>query len=77
MQLQVWAEFSRSVRGGASTGRVAAIVLTRMEKRTRNGGKMGIIGLSDPTGHYEVVVFSEGLQQFRDVLEPGTPVLRR
>ena len=75
MQLQVWAEFSRSVRGGASTGRVAAIVLTRMEKRTRNGGKMGIIGLSDPTGHYEVVVFSEGLQQFRDVLEPGTPVL--
>jgi DNA polymerase III subunit alpha len=75
MQLQFWAEFSRSVRGGASTGRVAAIVLTRMEKRTRNGGKMGIIGLSDPTGHYEVVVFSEGLQQFRDVLEPGTPVL--
>jgi DNA polymerase III subunit alpha len=75
MQLQFWAEFSRSVRGGASTGRVAAIVLTRMEKRTRNGGKMGIIGLSDPTGHYEVVVFSEGLQQFRDVLEPETPVL--
>ncbi|HEY7243469.1 MAG TPA: DNA polymerase III subunit alpha [Xanthobacteraceae bacterium] len=75
MHLQFWAEFSRSVRAGTSTGRVGAIVLTRMEKRTRNGGKMGIIGLSDPTGHYEVVVFSEGLQQFRDVLEPGTPVL--
>ena len=75
MQLQFWAEFSRSVRAGASTGRVAAMVLTRTEKRTRNGGKMGILGLSDPTGHYEVVVFSEGLQQFRDVLEPATPVL--
>jgi DNA polymerase-3 subunit alpha len=36
---------------------------------------MGIVGLSDPSGHYEAVVFSEGLQQFRDVLEPGVAVL--
>ena len=36
---------------------------------------MGIIGLSDPSGHYEAMVFSEGLQQFRDLLEPGTAVL--
>ena len=36
---------------------------------------MGIIGLSDPTGHYEAVMFSEGLPQYRDLLEPGTAVL--
>ena len=36
---------------------------------------MGIVGLSDPTGHYEAVIFSEGLQQFRDLLEPGAPLL--
>jgi DNA polymerase-3 subunit alpha len=36
---------------------------------------MGIMGLSDPTGHFEAVLFSEGLAQFRDVLEPGTAVL--
>jgi DNA polymerase-3 subunit alpha len=36
---------------------------------------MGIIGLSDPTGHFEAVLFSEGLAQYRDVLEPGTAVL--
>jgi DNA polymerase-3 subunit alpha len=36
---------------------------------------MGIIGLSDPSGHYEAVVFSEGLAQFRDLLEPGRAVL--
>jgi DNA polymerase-3 subunit alpha len=36
---------------------------------------MGIIGLSDPTGHYEAVIFAEGLQQYRDLLEPGTAVL--
>jgi DNA polymerase-3 subunit alpha len=36
---------------------------------------MGIIGLSDPTGHYEAVLFAEGLAQYRDLLEPGTAVL--
>jgi DNA polymerase-3 subunit alpha len=36
---------------------------------------MGIIGLSDPSGHYEAVVFAEGLAQFRDLLEPGKAVV--
>ena len=36
---------------------------------------MGIIGLSDPTGAYEAVIFSEGLAEYRDLLEPGTAVL--
>jgi DNA polymerase-3 subunit alpha len=36
---------------------------------------MGIIGLSDPTGHYEAVLFAEGLAQYRDLLETGTAVL--
>jgi DNA polymerase-3 subunit alpha len=46
-----------------------------MERRTKTGNKMGIMGLSDPTGHFEAVLFSEGLAQYRDVLEPGTAVL--
>jgi DNA polymerase III subunit alpha len=49
--------------------------VARTERRTRTGSKMGIIELSDPTGHYEAVVFSEGLAQFRDLLEPGVAVL--
>src|SRR5439155_15401517 len=28
-----------------------------------------------PTGHFEAVLFSEGLAQYRDVLEPGSAVL--
>jgi DNA polymerase-3 subunit alpha len=36
---------------------------------------MGIIGLSDPSGHYEAIIFQEGLEQYRDLLEPGTAVL--
>jgi DNA polymerase-3 subunit alpha len=75
MQVQSWSEFSRAVKSGATAGRVAATVVSRTERRTKTGNKMGIIGLSDPSGHYEAIVFAEGLQQFRDILEPGSPVL--
>jgi DNA polymerase III subunit alpha len=75
LQVQSWMEFSRSVKAGVSAGRVAATVVARTERRTKTGNKMGIIGLSDPSGHYEAVIFAEGLQQYRDLLEPGTAVL--
>ncbi len=75
MRVQSWVEFSRSVKAGASAGRVAGSVVSRQERRTRTGSKMGIIGLSDPSGHYEAVLFSEGLAQYRDQLEPGRAVL--
>jgi len=75
LRVQSWAEFSRAVKSGATAGKVAATVVSRMERRTKTGNKMGIMGLSDPTGHFEAVLFSEGLAQYRDVLEPGAAVL--
>jgi DNA polymerase-3 subunit alpha len=75
LRVQPWADFSRAVRSGASAGRLAATVVSRTERRIKSGSKMGIIGLSDPTGHFEAVVFAEGLAQFRDLLEPGNAVL--
>jgi DNA polymerase III subunit alpha len=75
LRVQSWAEFSRAVKAGAGAGRVAGTVVARTERRTRNGTKMGIIGLSDPSGHYEAVLFAEGLAQYRDLLEPGSAVL--
>ena len=75
MKVLNWGEFARSVRAGATAGRTAATVVSRMERRTKTGNKMGIIGLSDPSGQYEAVLFQEGLQQYRDLLEPGSAVL--
>ena len=75
LRVQSWAEFARAVKAGAGAGRVAGTVVARTERRTRTGTKMGIIGLSDPSGHYEAVLFAEGLAQYRDLLEPGTAVL--
>ena len=75
LKVQSWTEFSRAVKAGATAGRVAATVVERTERRTKTGNKMGILGLSDPTGHYEAVIFAEGLQQYREMLEPGSQVL--
>jgi DNA polymerase-3 subunit alpha len=75
LRVQSWVEFARAVKAGATAGRVAGTVVSRQERRTRTGSKMGIIGLSDPTGAFEAVIFSEGLAEHRDLLEPGSAVL--
>jgi len=53
----------------------AATVLDRTERRTKSGTKMGIVQLSDQSGQYEAILFQEGLNQYRDLLEKGTAVL--
>jgi DNA polymerase-3 subunit alpha len=75
LRVQSWADFSRSVKAGATMGKIAATVLDRQERRTRSGSKMGIFSLSDQTGHFEAIIFSEGLNQYRDLLEPGRAVV--
>ena len=71
LRVQKWVDFCRAVKGGVSVGRVAATVLDRYERRTKSGSKMGVVMLSDQTGHFEAIVFQEGLQKYRDLLEPG------
>jgi len=50
-------------------------VVTRAERRTKTGNKMGIFEFSDPSGQFEAIIFQEGLDQYRDLLEPGKAVL--
>jgi DNA polymerase-3 subunit alpha len=75
MRVPTHAEFIRAVRAGAGFGRLAATVIDRQERRTRSGTKMGVVNLSDQSGQFEVVLFSERLAQYRDMLETGRVVL--
>jgi len=75
LRIEPFAQFARSVRQGASAGRLAGVVTARQERRTKTGNKMGIVTFSDPSGHFEGVLFSEGLALYRDLLEPGRAVL--
>jgi DNA polymerase III subunit alpha len=78
MRVQRFSDFARTVRAaGVSMARVAASVIDRSERRTRTGNKMGIVQFSDQSGHFEAVLFAEGLQKFRDLLEPGKAVILR
>ncbi len=75
LRVQRWADFARAVKQGASSGRLAATVLDRAERRTKSGSKMGIVQLSDQSGQYEAILFQEGLNQYRDLLEKGASLL--
>ncbi len=71
LRVQTFADFSGAVRKGATAGRLAGTVTSRQERKTRTGNKMGIVAFSDSSGQFEAVLFSEGLAQYRDLLEPG------
>ncbi|MBW9066240.1 DNA polymerase III subunit alpha [Rhizobium herbae] len=71
MRVQTFADFAASVKKGATAGRLAGTVTSKQERKTRTGNKMGIIAFSDSTGQFEAVLFSEALNQYRDLLEPG------
>ena len=75
MRVQTFADFSNAVRQGATAGRLAGTVTSKQERKTRTGNKMGIVMFSDSSGQYEAVLFSEGLAQYRDLLEPGNALV--
>ena len=74
-RVQNWVQFLSNVRKGAPAGKLAGTVISRQERNTRTGNRMGIVQLSDSTGQFEAVLFSEGLAKFRDLLEPGNSVV--
>ncbi|MBO6755579.1 MAG: DNA polymerase III subunit alpha [Roseibium sp.] len=75
MRVQPWAKFAEAVKQGASNGRLAGTVISKQERKTRTGTRMGIVRLSDATGQFEGLLFKEKLGQFADMLEPGRSVV--
>jgi DNA polymerase-3 subunit alpha len=76
--IETWASFyDKAVNKGASAARLAGTVIHRQERRSKSGNRFAFVGLSDPTGQYEAICFSDTLAQARDLLEPGTSVLGR
>jgi DNA polymerase-3 subunit alpha len=75
LRVQNWGEFQMAVKRGAAAGRLAGTISSRQERRTRTGNKMCVMQLSDASGQYEAVMFSETLAQYRDLIEPGRSVV--
>ncbi len=54
---------------------MAGVLLKKQEKVSQKGSKYAFLQLSDPTGIYEVTLFSELLAAARDYLVPGESLL--
>ena len=61
----------------AGNYQMAGVILKKQEKVSQKGSKYAFLQLSDPTGIYEVTLFSELLHASREFLEPGRSVLLR
>ncbi|MEL6523728.1 MAG: OB-fold nucleic acid binding domain-containing protein, partial [Pseudomonadota bacterium] len=68
---QVTAEAER----GPAVVKLAGSVSGRQERKSARGNRFAFAQLSDPTGLYEITVFSDVLDQARDHLEAGSNVV--
>ena len=55
--------------------KMAGSVSVCQERKSARGNRFAFVGLSDPTGLYEVTVFSDVLETTRDLLQPGRNVV--
>ncbi|MBR9766158.1 MAG: DNA polymerase III subunit alpha, partial [Rhodobacteraceae bacterium] len=55
--------------------KLAGIVTGRQERKSARGNRFAFAQLSDPTGAYEVTIFSETLEKSREFLENGSKVV--
>ena len=60
---------------GACVTKLAGSIAGKQERKSAKGNRFAFIQLSDPTGLYEVTVFSDTLEAARDVIEVGANVV--
>ncbi|WP_395541696.1 DNA polymerase III subunit alpha [Neotabrizicola sp. sgz301269] len=62
-------------RGAPMVAKLAGSVSAKQERKSAKGNRFAFVSLSDPTGLYEVTVFSDVLETARENLEPGRNVV--
>ncbi len=70
-----YADLIADARRSSVKATLAGTVIRRQERRGRSGDPFAFVGLSDPSGMFEVMVFSEALAASRPFLEAGRSIL--
>ena len=65
----------QSISGRSCRAVVRGVVISRQERTSAKGKRFAFVQLSDTSGVYEIVVFSELLATARELLEGGQRVL--
>ncbi len=68
-------EVAAAAERGPLVAKMAGSVAGRKERKSARGNRYAFVQLSDPSGLYEVTVFSETLEAARDYLEAGSNVV--
>ena len=68
-------ELTDKARSGPCVAKLAGRVSGRQERKSARGNRFAFAQLSDPTGAYEVTIFSETLEKCREHLETGSKVV--
>ncbi|MFV2092838.1 MAG: OB-fold nucleic acid binding domain-containing protein, partial [Hyphomicrobiales bacterium] len=75
-KISSWREFETAARDhGHTAGRIAGIVTSFRDRRSRSGSRFAFAGFSDPSGHFEAVIFSDVLAEAADNLKVGQAVI--
>jgi DNA polymerase III subunit alpha len=70
-----YADLLSDARRGTVKATLAGTVIRKQERRGKSGDMFAFVGLSDPSGMYEAMMFSEALTASRALLEAGKAVL--
>ncbi len=69
-------EVMQNIRAGDSIkANMAACVESFQKRLSKSGNKYAFVGLSDATGSFEALLFSEGIIKYEETLSSGVPVL--
>ena len=68
-------EVAAKAERGPFIGRMAGVVAGRQERKSARGNRFAFAQLSDPTGQYEVTLFSDTLEAAREHLETGSRII--
>ena len=67
--------FAELLSRGNRAELVAGTVTALQQRKSKKGNPFAFLSLSDPTGQFELVVFSEALSQYRHLMEPGNAIV--
>ena len=74
-QVMTLDEVTARAQKGAAIVKMAGTVSGRQERKSARGNRFAFVQLSDPTGQYEVTVFSDTLEVAREYLNAGSQVV--
>ena len=69
------AEVTAKAENGALVAKIAGSISGKQERKSARGNRFAFAQLSDPTGLYEVTIFSDTLEAARDHLDTGNNVV--